>query len=128
MSSIDKSCLVDYFRDNPNNIVCTIGQCENDIDSIINSNVGISLKNPENKNKILCHFYASNNNIVCLEDALEIVRLFFENINILENICFLYSIMINSFIFCCLLRDHPILKNEFDFLEIEVLLLIIFYF
>ncbi len=128
MSSIDKSHLADYFKDNPNNIVCTIGQCENDIDSIITSNVGINLKNPENKNKILCHFYSSSNDIICLETALEIGRLFFENINILENICFIYSVLMNSFIFCCLLRDHPILKNEFDFLEIEVLLLIILSF
>ena len=124
MSSIDKSCLIDYLNENPNNIVCTIGQCENDIDSIIESNVGINLKNPINKNTILCHFYSSKNDIICAKDIMEIGRLFFENINILEYISFLYSITINSFIFCCFLRETDIPKNELDFLEIELYVLL----
>jgi magnesium-transporting ATPase (P-type) len=124
MSSIDKSCLIDYLNENSNNIVCTIGQCENDIDSIIESNVGINLKNPINKNTILCHFYSSKNDIICAKDIMEIGRLFFENINILEYISFLYSITINSFIFCCFLRETDIPKNELDFLEIELYVLL----
>jgi len=125
MSSIDKSCLVDYFNENPNNIICTVGQCENDIDSIIQSNVGINLKNPINKNTILCHFYSIKNDIICVKDIMEIGRLFFENINILEYISFQYSLIINSFIFCCLLRETEILKNELDFLEIELFILLL---
>jgi len=34
-SRLDKSDLVEYFRENPNNIVCVIGQCDSDIDSIL---------------------------------------------------------------------------------------------
>jgi len=125
MSSMDKSCLVDYFNENPNNIICTVGQCENDIDSIIQSNVGINLKNPINKNTILCHFYSIKNDIICVKDIMEIGRLFFENINILEYISFQYSLIINSFIFCCLIRETDILKNELDFLEIELFILLL---
>ena len=126
MSSIDKSCLVDYYKSiSSNNIVCTVGQCENDIDSLISSNIGISLKNPNNKNTILCHFYSSKNDIICLREIIENGRLFCENMNLLEYISFLYSIIINSFIFCCLLRDHAILNNELDFLEIELFVILI---
>ena len=125
MSSIDKSMLVDYFRNDPSNIVCSIGQCENDIDSIISSNIGINLKNPKNQNTILCHFYSSKNDIICIKDLIETGRLLFENINVLEFISFIYSIIINSFIFCSLIRDYDILKNAMDFLEIEFFVLII---
>ena len=125
MSSVDKSCLIEYYNNDQNNIVCTIGQCENDIDSIISSNVGVNLKNPNNKNTILCHFYSSKNDIICLKDIIEIGRLYFENINILEYISFTYSITINFFILCCVFRDYKIVKNELDFLEIELFVLLI---
>ena len=55
MSSIEKSILVDYYKEDQNNSVCVIGQCESDIDSIISSDVGINLQNPRNINTILCH-------------------------------------------------------------------------
>ena len=56
MSSIDKNLLINYLKDSSKNVVCTIGQCESDIDSIITSDVGINLKNPANLNTLLCHF------------------------------------------------------------------------
>ena len=124
MSSIDKRLLVDYLRENKDNIICTIGQCENDIDSIISSDIGISLKSPTNQNTILSHFYSSKNDIMCIKKIMERGRLLNENIIILEFISFLYAIIIDSFIFCSLLRDYDIINEELDFLEIEFFLLI----
>ena len=124
MSSIDKSILVDYLRENKDIIICTIGQCESEIDSIMSSDVGISLKKPTNQNRILSHFYSSKNDIICIKQIMESGRLLNENIIILEFISFIYAIIIDSFIFCSLLRDYDIINEELDFLEIEFFLLI----
>ena len=125
MTSLDKSLLIDYLKDSSTNVVCTIGQCESDIDSIITSDVGINLKNPTNQNTILCHFFSKKNDVICLKEIIEIGRLFFENINILEYISFIYTIVINSFVFCCLIRNYNIDNGELDFLEVEYFILII---
>ena len=128
MSSIDKSNLVNYYRESPANIICTIGQCDSDIDSIISSNIGITLKNPNNKNTILSHFYSSKNDIICIKEIMEYGRLLYEKILMLEFISFICSIVFNSFIICCFLRNYDIISKELDFLEIEFCLLIILSF
>ena len=128
MSSIDKSNLVNYYRESPTNIICTIGQCDSDIDSIISSNIGITLKNPNNKNTILSHFYSSKNDIICIKEIMEYGRLLYEKILMLEFISFICSIVFNSFIICCFLRNYDIISKELDFLEIEFCLLIILSF
>ena len=125
MSSLDKSLLIDYLKDSSRNVVCTIGQCESDIDSIITSDVGINLKNPTNQNTILCHLFSKKNDVICLKEIIEIGRLFFENINILEYISFIYAIVINSFVLCCLIRNNGIDNGELDFLEFEFFILIV---
>ena len=125
MSSINKNCLVDYYRNNMNNIVCSIGQCENDINSIILSDIGINLKNPNNQNTILCHFYSSSTNIFFIKDIMEIGSLLFENLYLLEYICFMFAMILNSFIISCLIRVYDIVTNELDLLEIEYFTLLI---
>ena len=124
MSSIEKSYLINYYRDNLDYTVCTMGQNENDIDSIISSNIGISLKNPKNRNTILSHFYSSENDIICIKEMIGIGKLYYENMTILEFISFTYAISINAFILCCLIRDSNIIINQLDFLEIEYFLLL----
>ena len=125
MSSIDKSLLVDYYRDNSDNTVCTIGQNDNDIDSLISSNVGISLKNPKNRNTILYHFYSSTKDILCIKAIIESGKFLYENIIILESISFIYSIIVNLYVFASMARDSPINKIQLDFLEIEFLIVLI---
>ena len=128
MSSIDKSMLVDYFRNNIKNIVCSIGQCDSDVDSIISANIGINLKNPKNRNTILCHYYSTKNNMICIKEIIETGRILYENIYMLEYISFIYSVIINCYIFCCLMRDKLIINTEFDFLEIEFFVITILSF
>ena len=81
MSSLNKSFLVDYYRENPNNYICNIGECESDIDSLITSNVGIKLKKPNNQNTLLFHFYSSKKGIDCIKTIIMEGRIFYEKCN-----------------------------------------------
>ena len=123
MTSIDKSLLVDYFRESSTNIVCTIGQCDSDIDCILSSDIGINLKKPKNINTILCHYYSSNNDIICIKYIIQIGKVFLENNILLEYISFLSTVVLDGYIMCCLLRNSSINEGEMNFLELELLIL-----
>ena len=123
MSSIDKSVIVDYYRESPNNFVCAIGQCDSDIDSILSSDVGINLKSPNNLNTILSHYYSSKNDIICIKDVIMNGRVFFENNILLESISFVSSMVLVGYILCCNLRNVDINQGEINFLELEYFIL-----
>ena len=123
MSSTDKSLLVDHYRESPNNVVCVIGQCESDVDSILSSDIGINLKNPKNMNTILCHYYSNKNDIICIKHIIINGKVYFENNVLLESISFVSSMVLNGYILCCLLRNVIINQGEINFLEIEYFLL-----
>ena len=125
MSSIDKTCSIDFYREHKNTKVCNIGACESDFDSIITSNVGITIKNPTNINTILCHFYFSNTNISCIKNIILEGRVLFENNILLEKVSFLCSMTLNSYILCCLMRNRDAVESQLNFLEIEYLILAI---
>ena len=72
----------------------------------------------------MCHFFSSQKDIICLKEIILMGKLFYENINILEYISFVYTIIINSFIFCCLVKDSDIQLDNLNFLEIEFFLLV----
>lgn len=55
MSSLDKSQVIDYYREYPDSCVCTIGKYQNDYDAIMTSNVGINLSSK----KIKIQYYAT---------------------------------------------------------------------
>ena len=131
MSSIDKSRLIDYFRESGDNVVCSLGECDSDIDQIISSNVGVSLKNPPNQNMILSHFYSSKKDIICLKNIIIIGRLLYENSILVEIVSFSCSICINFFLIACLMKNLGIkgsLQNELRFLDLEFLILEMFSF
>ena len=128
MTSIDKRLLVDYFRETSTNIVCTIGQCDSDIDCILSSDIGINLKKPKNINTILCHYYSSNNDIICIKYIIQIGKVFLENNILLEYISFLSTVVLDGYIMCCLLRNIYINKGEITILELEFLILTTFSF
>ena len=123
MTAIDKSLLVDYFRESSSNIVCSIGQCESDIDSILSADVGINLKNPKNLNTILCHYYSRKNNIICVKDVITIGKVFYENNILLESISFTGTALLDTYIICTLLRNISINDGELNFLEVQFILL-----
>jgi magnesium-transporting ATPase (P-type) len=123
MSAIDKSLLVDFFREYKDDYVCKIGNCQNDIDSIISSNLGIYLREPKNQNTILSHFYSSNSDILCIKSIIMEGRVFTENILLLEMSSFFCTLSINSYILCCFIRNMDVIKGQLNFLEASFLIL-----
>ena len=123
MSSIEKSLLVDYYREFPNNTVCVIGQCESDIDSIYSSDIGINLKNPKNLNTILCHYYSLKNDIICIKDIITNGQVFYENNVLLETISFICTLIMDGYLICNIFRNVAINQREENFLESEYFIL-----
>ncbi len=123
MSSINKTYLVDFYRQNSKNYICNIGENESDIDSIIYSNIGINFKNPNNQNTILYQFYSNNNDISCIKKIISEGKVLYENTLLLEFISFLCTMALNSFIICCLIRNVDVFEGQLNFLEIEFLVL-----
>ena len=131
MSSLDKSLLIDYYRESNDNVVCSLGKCDSDLDAIISSNVGLSLKNPPNQNMILCHFYSEKKDIISLKSIITIGRLLYENSILLEIVSFSCCVSINFFLIECLMETlgiEGVLKNELRFLDLEFLILELFSF
>ena len=128
MSSTDKSLVIKYYKEKENNFICSIGQCQVDIDSIISSDVGINLQNPKNQNTILCHFYSLNSDISCIKYIIMEGRVLYENTILLELVSFLCTLVLDSFILCCLIRNTDVVKGQLNFLEIEFLILSILSF
>ena len=131
MSSLDKSHLIDYFRESGDNIVCSLGECDSDLDAIISSNVGVSLKNPPNQNMILCHFYSVKKDIISLKKIITIGRLLYENSILLEIVSFSCALSINFYLIGCLIKNLSIkdfLSNQLRFLDLEFLIIEMFSF
>ena len=123
MSSIDKSLLIDFYREHPNCCTCYIGKDTNDYDAIMTSNVGINLNPPHNENTILCHFYSIEQNILSLKKLIREGRAISENVLLLTITCVFYSLILNSYLICYLFFHVDIVKGQINFLEIFFLIL-----
>ena len=98
MTSLDKSLLIDYYRDLPGKITCMIGNESSDIDSIMTAHVGITIKKPTNANMILCHFYLPSKNLMKVKDLIEHSRCIVENNFLLYFSSLFCTTIIESFI------------------------------
>ena len=123
MSSSDKSLVIDYYRENADNCVCTVGKDANDFDAIMTSNVGINLTAPNNQNTILCHFYSADSNILSIKKIIREGRTISENILLLKITSVFYTLIINSYIVCYFYFKIDIVKGQINFLEICFLIL-----
>jgi magnesium-transporting ATPase (P-type) len=123
MTSLDKSLLVDYYRESPDNVVCVIGQCDSDADSIFSSDVGINLKNPKNMNTILCHYYSPLANLLSIKKIIREGRSIKENHLLMGISISIYTLIINSYIVCCFMRRRDIIQGQLNFLEVAFLFL-----
>ena len=123
MSSVDKSLLVDYYREYPNSCVCTIGKYPNDFDAMMTSNVGISLYPPKNMNTILSHFYSADSTILAIKKIIREGRTISENILLLKITGFFYTLILNSYILCCFMMEVGVINGQLNFLEICFLIL-----
>ena len=122
MSSIDKSILIDFYKDYPNSYICKIGECQSDFDQIMSSNVGINLREPKNINTLLCHFYTADSNIICIKKIITEGRNVDENISLLRVSSYFCTMIINSYIITCFIRNSEVIMGQLNFLEIILLL------
>ena len=118
MSSLDKSLVIDFYREYPDSCVCTIGKYPNDFDAIMTSNIGINLNPPTNENTILCHFYSNDSNILSLKKLIKEGRTVNENILLLKITCFFYTLILNSYILCCFMMEVGVINGQLNFLEL----------
>ena len=123
MSSIDKSLSIDYYREFGNNCVCKIGECQSDFDSIMTSNVGINLRAPKNLNTILCHFYTAESSILCIKKIILEGRINYENLFLLRISSIFCTMIINSYILTCFMRNIEVIIGQLNLLEISFLVL-----
>ena len=122
MSSIDKSISIDLYKDYPNSYICKIGECQSDFDPIMSSNVGINLREPKNINTLLCHFYTADSNIICIKKIIMEGRNVDENISLLRVSSYFCTMIINSYIITCFIRNSEVIMGQLNFLEIILLL------
>jgi len=123
MTSLTKSQVIDYYREFPNNSICTIGQCQSDIDAIITSNIGVNLQSPKNLNTILTHFYSPFSDLLIIKKIINVGRAVKENYLLMKISCSLYTLMINSYIICCFIRQMDIIQGQLNVLEIAFIFL-----
>ena len=123
MSSTDKCLLVDYFKESPKNIVCSIGKSDSDVFSILSSDIGINLKNPNNMNTMLCHYFSEKKDISCIKDIMIVGKVFYENNVLLESMSFVCTLVLNGYILCSVIKNVTINLGEINFLEIEYFIL-----
>ena len=123
MTSLDKSLTIDFFREFPDRYICTIGECQSDLDAIMTSNVGIFLKAPPNRNTILSHIYSSNSDILSIKKIIREGRAINENILLLKISVIIYTFIMNSYIICCFIRQVDIIIGQLNFLEVSFLIL-----
>ena len=121
MNSLSKSKVIDYYREYPNNCICTIGESQSDIDSIISSNIGINLQAPKNFNTILSHFYSPDADLLIIDKIIRKGRSIKENSLLMNISCSLYTLILNSYIICCFIRERDIIQGQLNLMEIAFL-------
>jgi len=123
MSSLDKSQVIDYYREYPDSCICSIGKYQNDYDAIMTSNVGINLSPPKNQNTILCHFFSCDSNILSIKKIIREGRTINENILLLKITSFFYTLILNSYILCCFMMEIEVINGQLNLLELCFLIL-----
>jgi magnesium-transporting ATPase (P-type) len=88
----------------------------------MSSNVGIYLKEPKNLNTLLCHFYTADNNIICIKKIILEGRNVDENISLLKVSSYFGTMIINSYIITCFIRNSKVIMGQLNFLEIILLI------
>ena len=123
MSSIDKGMSIDFYREYPDSCICKIGECQSDFDPIMASSAGINLREPKNLNTILCHFYTADKSIKCIKDLIAEGRTNYENIFLLRISSIFSTMIINSYILTCFMRNIDVIIGQLNVLEISFLIL-----
>ena len=120
-TSLIKSEIIEYYREYPENCICTIGECQSDIDAIMSSNIGIKLQKPKNINTLLCDFYSPEDNLLLINRIIKVGLAVKENILLMTLSCFTYTLILNSFILNYFIRHFEFKQAQLNYLEIGFL-------
>ena len=123
MTSLSKSKVIDYYREFKDQCICTIGDCQSDIDSLISSDIGISLQSPRNLNTILYHFYSLDASISAIKKIIMAGRAIKENNILMKISCIIYTFMINSYITACYIWEMDVIQGQLNLIEIASIFL-----
>ena len=96
---------------------------ESDIDSILTSTFGINLQPPKNYNTILSHFYSPEENLLTIKKIMKSGRAIRENNLLMKISCCIYTLITNSYILTCFIREMDIIQGQLNFIEIAFLIL-----
>ena len=91
MSSNEKALLIKINKEIFNKKVCMVGDGHNDIEAILNSNVGIFIGKRININTLLSHYLIENNSLMNIETIIKNGRGYYENDNILLPVNFTFT-------------------------------------
>lgn len=122
MSSINKSFLVEFYREYKKSCICYLGKSESDSDAILTANIGICLEEPKNQNTILSHFYISQPDILCIKNLILEGRAIHENIIFLKLASIFCTMVIVSYIICCFICHIDANIGQLNFLEISLII------
>jgi magnesium-transporting ATPase (P-type) len=110
MQPTNKVDLVNFLKENKDNIVGMCGDGANDCGALLSADTGISISQ-NNKNNVTAHFYSENDSIECIEIILRSGRACFENSVIIFKFMILYGITQN----CSVLLFFSIASSDFSF-------------
>ena len=123
MTSLTKSKVIDYYREYKDKCVCSIGECQSDIDQIFTSDIGINLQLSNNLNNALSHFYSPDADLLIIKKIIRAGRAIKENLLLMKIACIIYTLIANSYIFACLFWEIDVFNGQLNVIEICFLIL-----
>ena len=123
MTSLSKSKVIDYYREFKDKCICSIGECQSDIDSLISSDIGINLQSPKNLNTILYHFYSPEACLLAIKKIIRAGRAIKENNILMKIACIIYTLLINSYITVCFIWEIDVIQGQLNLIEITSIFL-----
>ena len=97
MQPNNKVELINFLKENKENVVGMCGDGANDCGALLSSDIGISICNKKSKNNnITSHFYSESDSIKCIEILLKNGRACYENSVIISKFLIMYGIILNS--------------------------------
>jgi len=115
MSPDDKVKLINFFKLDPNAVVCMCGDGANDCGALLSADIGISLNDFQSTKRITSHFSYRYDSIKCIEIILRNGRACFENNIMILKYIILYSALQLTICLCLLSIDRDMSDEQYFF-------------